>query len=113
MSPEIFFNICVPIKTKACKKWHVASCELLDVYSQGETKEKAIENLKEAIGMFIISCFERGTLDTVLKECGFIPRSSFKMISQKQPLKPKNCIDIPIPLYLLPNNKRQNILCHA
>jgi len=48
----------------------VALCPPLDVMSQGATEHEARENLAEAVQLFIESCFERGTLDQVLKECG-------------------------------------------
>jgi hypothetical protein len=44
---------------------------VLDVFSQGMTKEEAKRNLEDALKLFLISCHERGTLDSVLKECGF------------------------------------------
>ena len=44
---------------------------MLDVHSQGYTEEEARRNLAEAIKLFVVSCFERGTLDEALKECGF------------------------------------------
>ena len=46
-------------------------CPVLDVWSQGETRTEAKENLREALQLFLIDCFERGTLDKVLKESGF------------------------------------------
>ncbi len=49
----------------------VASCPPLDVYSQGKTEAQAKKNLVEALSLFLESCHERGTLDAVLKECGF------------------------------------------
>ena len=51
--------------------WIVASFPALDVASQGRTKNEAARNLIEATQLFLESCFERGTLDEVLKECGF------------------------------------------
>ncbi len=53
--------------------WHVASFPALDVSSQGRTKDEAERNLIEATQLFLESCFERGTLDEVLKGCGFTP----------------------------------------
>lgn len=49
----------------------ISRCPLLDVYSQGRTKKKAIDNLKEALKLFIESCYERGTLGKVLRQSGF------------------------------------------
>lgn len=52
-------------------KHYVSHCPALDVYSQGETEEAARDNLKEAVELFLVTCIEIGTLDSVLKECGF------------------------------------------
>ena len=49
----------------------VSHCPALDVHSQGETEQEALENLFEATQLFVLSCFERGTLNQVLKESGF------------------------------------------
>ena len=46
-------------------------CPALEVGAQGETKNNAIKNLKEALPLFLIPCLERDTLDAVLKDCGF------------------------------------------
>jgi predicted RNase H-like HicB family nuclease len=43
----------------------------LDVASQGATRGEAERNLIEAAQLFIESCFERNSLDEVLKGCGF------------------------------------------
>ena len=51
----------------------MASCPVLDVFSQGTTREDARKNLEEALQLFLTSCIERGTLDEVLKDCGFVP----------------------------------------
>lgn len=53
--------------------WFVASFPALDVSSQGRTKGEAESNLIEATQLFLESCFELGTLDEVLKGCGFSP----------------------------------------
>ena len=50
---------------------YVSHCPVLDVYSQGDSEQEAGANLFEALQLFIQSCYERGTLDAVLKECGF------------------------------------------
>ena len=71
MEVTIQFNAKLPIKITERKKWFVASCPILDVHSQGETETKAKKALREALSLFFLSCFERGTLDAVLKQCGF------------------------------------------
>ena len=50
---------------------YISHCPALDVFSQGETKEEALDNLAEALQLFVESCHARGTLDAVLKERGF------------------------------------------
>lgn len=51
----------------------IACCPILDVITQGSNEAEARRNLSEAVFLFFISCYEHGTLDEVLKECGFSP----------------------------------------
>jgi predicted RNase H-like HicB family nuclease len=111
--PHIFFNISLPYKLTKRKKWILASCPILDIHSQGPTEKSAAHNLQEAISLFLISCVERGTLDAVLKECGFelvtskethIRRPSKSATNQKY-------IDIPIPFKINPSHAYRS--CHA
>lgn len=85
-------------ETEHKAKWVVASCPDLDVHSQGTTEEEAKKNLAEAISLFFISCFERGTLEAVLKECGFRPHLLHEPMQQQK--DEPNMIDVPIPLFL-------------
>ena len=68
---KIEFTARLPFIIKKKNKYFVSSCPILDVYSQGETKEIAKNNLVEALFLFFASCIERGTLDDVFKACGF------------------------------------------
>ena len=68
MIPMITFKINVPVKTKKRERWTVASCIPLDIHSQGKDAKEAIENLKEAVTLFVDSCLERGTLASALRE---------------------------------------------
>ena len=71
----------VPAEVRQEGACFVAGCQPLDVFSQGETEESALVNLAEALQLFIESCYERGTLEQVLKDCGFRPEgnsASFK-----------------------------------
>ncbi len=65
------FIVRLPFSIKQKGSWYISSCEPLDVFSQGKTEKEAITNLKEAVQIFFTTCFEMGTLDKVLKECGF------------------------------------------
>ncbi len=73
MSANIILNIQLSFELVKKEKWYVASCPALDVFSQGGTEKQAEKNLREALCLFLTSCVERGTLDAVLKECGFRP----------------------------------------
>ena len=64
----------------------VSCCPALDVYSQGDTKEEALSNLREAVQLFISSCYERGTLADVLKDSGFI-------VSPDEGAKPESIVE--------------------
>jgi len=70
---QVTFTVKLPALVKKEKRGrvYISSCPVLDVYSQGESREKALANLKEALRLFFISCFERGTLPAVLKGSGF------------------------------------------
>ncbi len=57
---EVDFKPC-PVKLKKEGKVWIASCPSLDIHSRGATKNKARENLGEAIRLFIKTCSSRGT----------------------------------------------------
>lgn len=68
---ETIIRLEVQIKIKKddqIKAW-VVECHPFDVFSQGYTKEEAETNIKEAMDLFIESCFERGTIAKVIKKC--------------------------------------------
>ncbi len=111
MAIKILFSAQLPLKLTKRKKWVVASCPILDVRSQGETEEKAKKNLIEALSLFFISCFERGTLDSVLKKCGFKPSREKITPKPGKRRKSKNYIDVPIP-FLVKQGSHQSG-CHA
>jgi len=52
---------------------YVSYCAALDLYSMGYTAEEAEKNIIEATEALIEYCVEHGTLNEVLKECGFRP----------------------------------------
>ena len=99
---QVLMRVELPATVKKKGKWFISTCPLVDVTSQGETEEKAIENLVDALSFFFVSCFERGTLDDVLTECGFIPagKPGFSHF-------PKNTfpIDVPIPFLIDPSRR--------
>lgn len=52
---------------------HIAHTPALDLASHGRTKAEAQRAIEEAVLLWFKSCFERGTLEAALKECGFRP----------------------------------------
>ena len=73
--------------------YYISNCPPLDVLSQGDTEQEAIDNLEEALGLFLEGCYVMGTLVTVLKESGFGVITSEPSSKMGVPL-----IDIPIHL---------------
>ncbi|MEW6584496.1 MAG: type II toxin-antitoxin system HicB family antitoxin [Nitrospirota bacterium] len=96
MKKRIELKFELPVTIKKRTKWYVACCPILDVCSQGETAKKAEANLVEALKLFFISCIERGTLDAVMKECGF---KLIKQRDRKEILHHRGTkfINVPIP----------------
>ena len=72
---------------------YVSVCPPLDVLSQGDSEEAALANLAEALQLFIESCFERGTLEEVLKDCGFALGRNNREVAEGQ-----RVVRIPLPL---------------
>ena len=101
--PSIEFKVKLPFKLTKRAKWFLSSCPVLDVHSQGDTEQSAKDHLIEAVSLFLSSCFERGVLDDVLKECGFIAVHGSRRLPT--PLKGRdkeNFINVPIPFTIDP-----------
>ena len=54
----------------------VAHTRELDVSSCGGTQQKALRNLKEAVGLFLEEAEKMGTLEQILEEAGYLKRKS-------------------------------------
>ena|SRR4030042_1679525 len=89
---RVLLNLVLPVRIKKKAKVYVSSCDVFDVHSQGYSLSEAEKNLIEAIKLFFISCYERGTLDEAFKECGFQP-----VKAPKKPIKGGKSITVPIP----------------
>lgn len=50
---------------------HIAHATPLDVVSSGQTQENAKAALREAVHLFLDTALEMGTLEDILKECGY------------------------------------------
>lgn len=91
---SVHFNVRVPACVKPEGTWFISSCPLLDVSSQGKTEEEALKNLAEALHLFFQSCYDRGTLDEVLKGSGFEPSDE----SELADINDGQMIDVSLPL---------------
>jgi|SRR5579863_7775833 predicted RNase H-like HicB family nuclease len=103
MGISIEFELPARIRKKG--PWFVSSCPLLDVFSQGQTREDAERNLVDALASFLISCYERGTLDAVLRDCGIVPASRSK---QLKPAQRRGDIAVRVPLPFAVRAKRKH-----
>ncbi len=107
------FKAIFPAILKKKKKHWVARCPVLDVLSQGETKTKALDNLSEAVQVFLTSCFERGVLDEVLRDLGFKSKAEVKRTARVTPLPKRKFeyIEVPLPLLAASHHSRLSN-CH-
>lgn len=64
----------------------IISNDALDVVTQGESKEDALGNFREAVQLFIESCYRRGTLYAVLNESGLLHHSDIEE-SKEDPIE--------------------------
>jgi len=60
---------------------HVGYCPTLDLYSQGETKDEAKAAIISATKLFIVRCYERDILHTVLRGRG-MTRATTEEVAQ-------------------------------
>ena len=90
---EVSFKL--PVVTHKKTNHVVSECPVLDVHSQGPNEDVAISNLLEALQLFFETCFEMGTLEEVLKDCGFstLSRKKAKPADTKY-----NYLDVPLSL---------------
>jgi len=59
-------------------RMYVAYARELDVSSCGYSKQKALKNLKEAVGLFLEEAEKKGSLGAILEESGYTKnRASF------------------------------------
>ncbi|MFP4195112.1 MAG: type II toxin-antitoxin system HicB family antitoxin [Desulfobacterales bacterium] len=101
---QIEMTVKLPVSIKKKDRWYIACCPILDVFSQGKTEGKARENLADALYLFLISCYERGVLDDVLKESGFRPARKQKIGDYQE------YMDIPLSFL---SERKQPKHCHV
>jgi len=105
---SIQFTMRLPLVITKKANWYASYCPVLDVASQGVTEEEARKNLSEALFSFLISCHERGVLDAVLKDCGFVPDYSSQQVPPSS--DDSEYIDVPLPFIIDMGNADR---CHA
>ncbi len=97
MKATVTFTVSFPIEVKKETRYHLASCPTLDVWACGKTQQNAIENLRDTLQLFLTHCFDQGTLEMVLKGCGFT--SLKKRFCQDNALQ-LNDLDVPLPFVI-------------
>lgn len=97
----------LPVKLTKRKKWFLASCPIVDIHSQGTTEREAKKNLIEALSVFFVTCIENGTLDQVMRECGFELGEPSRMPSREM-----DYVDVPLSL-IAAHAQAQRDGCHA
>jgi len=98
---QVLIHINLPAIVKKKEDHYLSSCPILDVHSQGDTEKQALDHLKEALRLFFTSCFERGTLDEVMRNCGFKPIGG---IAKKVPFPSRyKSIEVPLPFKISPS----------
>jgi predicted RNase H-like HicB family nuclease len=101
------FELKVPVEVHKGSTAYIARCPIFDVSSQGKNPEQAKKNLVEALFLFVTTCFEMGTLDEVMKQCGFKPS---KTVAGKLSLKKdQELLSVPLPFMV----SRKRHPCHA
>jgi predicted RNase H-like HicB family nuclease len=104
----IGFNIHLPVVITPEDDMYVSQCPVLDVVTQGDTIEEARLNLIEAVSLFLATCYEMGTLETVLKDCGFVPGIARRRDGAV--MDKVDYIDVPLPFVI---DKRKEARCLA
>lgn len=87
---RIEFRFKLPYEVYQEGGYYISSCPPLDVLSQGDTEQEAIDNLEEALGLFLEGCYENGTLEAVLKENGF------RKVTSRPPEIGMPLLDVPV-----------------
>jgi predicted RNase H-like HicB family nuclease len=104
MKTKAYVMVRLPFRLKKEGASFVSWCPALDVSSAGDSAKEAEKNLVEALRLFIMSCYERGTLDRIFKECGFVPEKANASLDRKSSSKKE--IWVPLPFVVDQNSAR-------
>lgn len=97
MKTTVTFTVSFPMEVKKAVRYYLASCPTLDVWACGKTQQSAVESLKDTLQLFLAYCFDHGTLEMVLKGCGF---TSLKKSPCQDSGRQLNEIDVPLPFVI-------------
>ena len=95
----------LPARIRKKGTWFISSCPLLDVFSQGQTRDEAERNLIDALASFLISCYERGVLDAVLRDSGVVSISGLKS-GKPVPRRGRTAVRVPLPFAVRAKKRR-------
>jgi len=84
---RVMMEMKLPSRIRKKGKWFISSCDALDVHSQGRTRAEAEKNLVDALATFLVRCYQRRTLDQVLRESGFVAFSGPPAKQSRMPRK--------------------------
>ena len=105
---KIEFSVKIPYEVETDEDGIIVSfCAPLDIYSQGDTEEEAINNLTEAIQLFITDCYDRSTLDGVFTALGFVRRE----VQQKNDDDRFKFLDVPLTLLAMKGQDAEAAMC--
>jgi len=97
MKATATFTVSFPIEVKKEARYFIAACPTLDVWAHGETYNGAVESLKDTLRLFLTYCFDHGTLELVLKGCGF---TSLKKPLYRDPACQIDEMEVPLPFVI-------------
>lgn len=110
---QMILKISLPIEAQDKGDWIVISCPTLDVATQGRNRAEAMKNMEEALYLFLVSCFERGVLDQVLKESGFTKIESSTSVKAGEDTREDKESFVEIPLSILAEKGYRPAKCHV
>jgi len=101
-------NIELPITMRDKGDYVVASCRQLDIHAEGSSIQEAKLHITQALDAFITTCLEMGSLEAVLKDCGF---SKITHETHQVPNQDEEYINVPISL-LASNHEQTKTYAH-
>lgn len=81
---KVAFRMQVPAEVREEAGMFYSSCPVLDVHSQGHSQKEALENLIEALTLFVETCYEQGTLGQLLRQIGLVPAHGEDVFAAEQ-----------------------------